>query len=159
LSWGAIEETLYEFQYKQVNAEHWNTELTWDNDIQVSDLELGKTYEARIRATCSANLSSEFSQIIEFVFEGEATELKKEKSIGFNEELAITVYPNPAVSQIDIAAEISEDATYMISTSSGNIIKNGKANEQINVSNLKSGLYIITVQDYSGVKSTKFFKS
>jgi len=40
-----------------------------------------------------------------------------------------------------------------------NIIKKGKANEQINVSNLKSGLYIITVQDYSGIKSTKFFKS
>jgi hypothetical protein len=158
-SWGAVEETLYEVQYKELSNTNWNTELTWDNTMKVSDMEEGKTYQVRLRATCSANLSSEFSEIIEFVFEGVATELKEEDPINFNKELAITVYPNPAVSQIDIAAEISEDATYMISTSSGNVIKNGMANEEINVSNLKSGLYIITVEDYSGVKSTKFFKS
>lgn len=157
-SWGAIEETLYEVQYKEASSTNWNTELTWDNTMKVSDMEQGKTYQVRLRSVCTANLSSEFSEIIEFVFEGSTTEIKEDPII-FNEELAITVYPNPAVSQIDIAAEISEDATYMISTSSGNVIKNGMANEQINVSNLKSGLYIITVQDYSGVKSTKFFKS
>ena len=158
LSWGAVEETLYEFQYKQVDNTDWNVELTWNNDIIVSGLEYGKTYQARLRAVCTANLSSEFGELIEFVFEGSTTEIK-ENLINFNDELTITVYPNPAISMIDIAAELSKDAVYMISTSSGNIIKKGKANEQINVSNLKSGLYIITVQDYSGIKSTKFFKS
>ena len=127
--------------------------------MKLSDLELGKTYQIRLRSVCSTNLSSKFSEIVEFKFKGQETILEEELLVNFNEKLAITVYPNPAVSQIDIAAEISDDAVYMISTSSGNIIKKGRVNEQINVSNLKSGLYIITVQDYAGVKSTKFFKS
>ena len=158
-SWGAVEETLYEVEFKEARNTTWNTELTWDSTMKFSDLEVGKTYQIRLRSVCSSNLSSEFSEIIEFVFNGEATEMEEETPMAFQEELAITVYPNPAVSEIAIAAEISKDATYMISTSSGNIIKKGMANEEINVSNLKSGLYIITVQDYSGVKSTKFFKS
>ncbi|WP_394974269.1 S8 family serine peptidase [uncultured Croceitalea sp.] len=158
-SWGSIQETLYEVQYKEVNNGSWSAELTWDSTMKVSDLEIGKRYQIRLRSVCSTNLSSEFSEVIEFVFKGAETEIEEELPVNFNEELAITVYPNPAVSQIDIAADVSEDAVYMISTSSGNIIKKGKANEKIDVTSLQAGLYIITVQDYAGVKSTKFFKS
>ncbi|WP_350289402.1 S8 family serine peptidase [uncultured Croceitalea sp.] len=158
-SWGAIEETLYEVEFKEAKNTNWNTELTWNSNIEFSDLEEGKTYHIRLRSVCSSNLSSEFSEIIEFVFNGAATQMKKNIPFVFEDELRITIYPNPVVSEITIEAEISDVATYMISTSSGNIIKKGNANEDINVSNLKSGLYIITVQDYSGVKSTKFFKS
>ncbi len=158
-SWGAVEETLYEVQFKEENNSDWNTELTWDSTMHISGLEEGKTYQVRLRSVCSANLSSEFSETIEFVFNGVTTQLIKEAAPIFTDELAISVYPNPAISQINIDAKTSSDAVYMISTSSGNTIKRGKANDQINVSNLKSGLYILTVQDYSGIKSTKFFKS
>lgn len=158
-SWGAIEETLYEVEFKEAKNTNWNTELTWSSHMKFSDLEVGKTYQIRLRSVCSSNLSSEFSKIIEFVFNGVATQMKKDTPLFFEDELTLTIYPNPVVSEMTIEAEISDDAIYMISTSSGNIIKKGKANEDINVSNLKSGLYIITVQDYSGVKSTKFFKS
>jgi hypothetical protein len=158
-SWGSVEETLYEVQFKESTHDSWNTELTWDSSIKVSDLELGKTYQIRLRSVCSTSLSSEFSETIEFVFQGVETKLEEQLPAIPDDKLTIKVFPNPAVSQIEIAAEISDDAVYMISTSSGNIIKRGMVNERINVSNLKSGLYIITVQDYSGIKSTKFFKS
>ena len=158
-SWGAIEETLYEVEFKEKNALHWNTELTWDNSIQLTELEVGKTYQIRLRSVCSENLNSEFSEIIEFIFNGFDTQIKEDNQTNFNDELAIKVYPNPAVSEIAITTETSLDAVYMISSAAGNIIKKGSVNNKIDVSNLKSGLYIITIQDYSGIKSTKFFKS
>ncbi|GMN10164.1 hypothetical protein MTsPCn9_14210 [Croceitalea sp. MTPC9] len=158
-SWGAVEETLYEVQFKEAASSNWETELTWNSAITMSDIQMGKTYEVRLRSICSENMSSEFSETIEFVFNGTNTKIEEVPATIFRDDLAIAVYPNPAVSEIAIAAEVSKDATYMISSSSGNVVKRGKAVEAINVSTLKSGLYIITVQDYSGVKSTKFFKS
>lgn len=157
-TWKAAEETLYEIQYKEKQNTDWNTELTWDSVIKISNLEEGKTYQFRLRSVCSENLSSEFSETIDFVFKGTATKIEKKVSMGFEDDSAITVFPNPAVSEINIVAEISQNATYMISTFSGNVIKTGKANEEINVSNLRSGFYIITVEDDFGIKSTKFFK-
>lgn len=159
ISWSNADETLFEIQYKSFNENNWNSELVWESNFKLSNLEEGVTYEARIRSICTENVVSDFSEEIQFEFNGAETELITYEPFGFDEALQIMVYPNPAVEWMTVEAKLSEDAVYTIVTSSGNIVKRGKPIESINVSDLASGLYVLVVQDHSGMKSSKFYKN
>ncbi len=158
--WNTAEETLFEIQYKEVNEDQWITGHTWNNTWKLPDLNKGSTYSVRLRAVCTENMVSEFSQPIEFTFNGTATaEEEQYESLSIPNELQISLYPNPAVNQITVDGETSKDAVYSIVTTSGNVIKKGALKGVINVSDLSSGLYVMMVQDYSGIKSSKFYKN
>ncbi|WP_350284204.1 S8 family serine peptidase [uncultured Croceitalea sp.] len=157
--WSATDDTLYEFQYKKENAEEWIVETTLDNFIDLSELEIGKKYTVRLRSVCSLNLMSAFTDELQFVFNGSDTEVEMYQTFSFSDELEIQVFPNPATEKISIAANVSNDAVYAITSTSGLTVAKGKVSETINVSDLATGLYIMTVLDLSGVKSTKFFKN
>lgn len=159
ISWSDAEETLFEVQYKASNENNWNSELVWENSFEFSNLEEGVTYEARVRSICTENVVSDFSEEIKFEFNGAETELIIYESFGFDEALEIMLYPNPAVEWLTVDAKLSKDAVYSIVTSSGNIVKKGTPTEAINVSDLASGLYVLVVQDHSGMKSSKFYKN
>mgnify|MGYP001794521574 CR=1 FL=1 len=117
-------------------------------------------YVARIRSICTENMVSDFSDEVRFEFIGPETELLTYRPLGFNEELEVKVYPNPATEWIALEAKLSEDAVYSVITTSGNIVKKGSAiEERINVSDLSSGLYVLVVEDHSGMKSSKFYKN
>lgn len=160
IEWDAMDETLFEFQYKDVNDDTWTTGHTWDNHWNLPDLKMGSTYSMRLRAACTQNMTSEFSEELKFEFNGAATEEEKEYvPHTYASELNLSLYPNPAVNQITVDAEISKDAVYSIVTVSGNIIKKGALKGAVNVADLSSGLYVMMVQDYSGIKSSKFYKN
>lgn len=159
LSWDEAEETLFEVQYKSIDVDGWQNELIWDNTFELTNLEIGKVYEARVRSICTENAVSEFSETIEFEFNGAETELIQNAPMSVPQELNISVYPNPAVDYLNVNAELSKDAEFSIVTTSGNTIKKGKTEGSINVSSLASGLYVLVVQDYGGIKSTKFYKN
>ncbi len=159
ISWTESPETLFEVQYRAYGDDDWNSTLQWENSSVLSNLEQGKYYEARVRSICTENAVSDFSDTIEFEFNGEATELYDYGTLSFNNKLEVSVYPNPAVNEVTVMAELSKDAEFCIVTTSGNIIKKGGINGAINVSSLASGLYVLVVQDYSGIKSTKFYKN
>ncbi|SDQ16414.1 S8 family serine peptidase [Flagellimonas zhangzhouensis] len=159
ISWEGIGETLYEVQFKSIDTDEWNSEMLWESEFTMTDLEVGKVYEARVRSICTENAVSEFSDILEFEFNGEETQIMQNAPLTIPQELNISVYPNPAVSYLNVEAELSQDAQYSIVTTSGNVIKKGKTQGSINVSSLSSGLYVLVVQDYAGIKSTKFYKN
>ena len=159
ISWKEAEETLFEVQYKSVDSDNWENELIWANKFELSNLTAGKVYEARVRSICTENAVSEFSETIEFEFNGEETELIENTPMFIPQELNISVYPNPTVDYLNVNAELSKDAQFSIVTTSGNVIKKGKTQGSINVSSLSAGLYILVVQDYAGIKSTKFYKN
>lgn len=159
LSWAEAEDTLFELQYKAYNEAEWQSELLLENTKNISGLIQGNVYEARLRSICSENALSEFSELIQFEFKGMETALFEYEILGFNEELEIAVFPNPATERITVDAKLTEDAIYSIVTTAGNIIEKGKARGVIDVSSLASGLYVLVVQDHSGLKSTKFYKS
>ena len=159
ISWKEAEETLFEVQYKSVDSDNWENELIWANKFELSNLTAGKVYEARVRSICAENAVSEFSETIEFEFNGEETELIENTPMFIPQELNISVYPNPTVDYLNVNAELSKDAQFSIVTTSGNIIKKGKTQGSINVSSLSAGLYVLVVQDYAGIKSTKFYKN
>ncbi len=159
ISWNEAEETLFEIQYKTIDADNWESELIWENNFELTNLVEGNVYEARVRAICTENVVSEFSETIEFEFNGEETELIQNTAMFIPQELNISVYPNPTVDYLNVEAELSKDAEFSIITTSGNMIKSGKTDGSINVSSLASGLYVLVIQDYAGIKSTKFYKN
>lgn len=158
LNWDFSEETLYEIQYNK-NDGPWLTGHVWENEFNLEDLEIGSTYKVRLRSVCSENMVSDFSEAFEFVFKGAATKELLNELVNYPAEINISLYPNPAVNEIRVAADISKDAVYSIITPSGNVIKKGTLKGAINVSELSSGLYVMMVEDYSGMKSSKFYKN
>ena len=92
-------------------------------------------------------------------FNGTETQIQENKTFDFTDSLGISVYPNPAVNELEIDAELSQDAVYSIVTTSGTIAKKGSAVGKVSVSDLSSGLYVLVVQDYSGIQTTKFYKN
>lgn len=159
ISWKEAEETLFEVQYKSVDMNNWSTELIWENSFEIANLEVGKVYEARVRSICTESVLSEFSETIQFEFNGEETALIANTPMFIPQELNISVYPNPTVDYLNVNAELSKDAEFSIVTTAGNVIKKGKTQGSINVSSLSDGLYVLIVQDYAGIKSTKFYKN
>jgi hypothetical protein len=159
ISWSNANETLFEVQYKAIDKDEWTTELLWDNQFELSNLEVGTVYESQIRAICTENAVSEFSELFQFEFNGENTEAMVYEPLTYAQDFQIQVYPNPAVNYLALQSELSPDAEYSIVTTSGNIIERGKVAGTINVSALASGLYVLVVQDYAGIRSTKFYKN
>lgn len=159
LSWSNADETLFEFQYKSIDSDNWSNELIWENSFNLDLLETGKVYEARVRSICTENAVSEFSETIEFEFNGIETVLIQNTPMYVPQQLSISVYPNPTVDYLNLNGELSKDAEFSIVTTSGNVIKKGKTQGSINVSSISSGLYVLVIQDYSGIKSTKFYKN
>lgn len=159
LSWSNADETLFEFQYKSIDSDNWSNELIWENSFNLDLLETGKVYEARVRSICTENAVSEFSETIEFEFNGIETVLIQNTPMYVPQQLSISVYPNPTVDYLNVNGELSKDAEFSIVSTSGNVIKKGKTQGSINVSSISSGLYVLVIQDYSGIKSTKFYKN
>ncbi|WP_190810534.1 S8 family serine peptidase [Flagellimonas sp. S3867] len=159
VSWTNTEDTFYEVQYKALNETAWQNETIWESNFELPNLKVGTTYQAKVRAICTENITSDFSDDIQFVFKGTETEIFVNEPFSFNEELQISVYPNPATDWLTLDAKLSADAVYSIITTSGNTIQSGGADASIDVSGLASGLYVLVVQDYSGIKSTKFYKN
>ena len=161
MNWSASAEALFEVQYKKESDEEWTVDYTLESTFDVSGLQLNEAYEFRVRAFCTERVASEFSEIETFTFLGEETILDSEEVIEevATKSVAISVYPNPAVDQINIEGEVQENAAFHIVTTTGMMVKAGNAKStSINVSDLSAGLYILSVQDKGEVKSTKFYK-
>jgi len=70
-----------------------------------------------------------------------------------------TIYPNPVKGQyINIRMANKENATYKIANILGQTVQAGNLKSEINVTNLKAGLYIIEVNDGDEILSKKFIK-
>jgi hypothetical protein len=71
---------------------------------------------------------------------------------------AVQVYPNPAVDVLNIT-KVSNNATYAIYNLAGQLISKGKVvNNQVQVSKLAKGVYMITVENDGQTSKVKFLK-
>ena len=159
LEWTSLgSEALYELQIKPDTGDQWVTHTLWEASFALKDLVVGQKYSARVRSVCSQNLSSEFSEEVHFIYDEEATTLQEYGPLSTHDEISIKLFPNPVVDELQVKAELSQYAAYSIVSTNGTILKRGKFEEKINVADLATGLYVLTIHDYTGVKSTKFFK-
>ena len=159
LTWNASEDALYEIQYKEVHQQNWTTEYISINNFSWKGLLLDTTYSFRLRTFCSQNIASEFSEVATFTFSGADTVLETLNALSADSEIPFSVYPNPAVDEIQLNVQTSETSVYRIMSTSGVELKMDSAtNSRINVSDLPSGLYVLQIQDFNVNKSTKFYK-
>lgn len=158
LLWNKNDDTLYEFQYKKGGEELWNTYALWDNTFEVNNLELGERYQVRVRGVCTANLTSDFSEELSFVFNGQNTEMDASSLDSNLEEELLVLYPNPTVDEVKVADDFSKNAQYYVTDMTGFIVKQGKLQTAINVSDLPTGMYVVNVFDLEGSTSGKFIK-
>lgn len=158
-SWEKTIDGLYEVQYKEVNQKQWATDYTDNNNFEWMGLTEGETYSIRIRTFCSQNIASEYSDAVTFTFTGADTVLETFDALNADDELAFTVYPNPAIDEIQIGIKTTETTMYRIVSTCGVEFKMSTVNNsRIDVSDLPSGLYVLQVQDYNFSKSAKFYK-
>jgi len=162
LTWNAVEDALYEVQYRKLTEETWQTSYVSSPSAVFKDLQIDAAYVLRLRTFCSQNIASEYSLEYQFSFLGEATEigpLDTRERLSTESEIKFSIYPNPAVEHINLYNETSETAQYMMVSVSGIALRSGAAkNAKINVADLATGLYIIQVQDGNGKRSAKFYK-
>ena len=159
LTWEVENDALYEVQFKEENQQEWSTEYLTNTSFLWNGLTEEKTYIVRIRTFCSQNVASEYSDPTRFTFLGEETMLIALGTLSLDDEIPFSVYPNPAVDEIQLNMQTSDTAMYRIVSLGGTELKMDSAkNNRINVSDLPSGLYILQLQDFNVSKSTKFYK-
>ncbi|MGC1514291.1 MAG: S8 family serine peptidase [Maribacter sp.] len=159
LAWEGSPEGLYEVHYQEEGRQDWSIAYASDANFAFEGLTEGKMYTSKIRTFCSQNAASEFSETISFVFKGSNTLLDALGTLSLTNEIPFTVYPNPAVNEIQMNLETSDTAMYRIVSTSGLELKVASAKQtRIDVSDLPSGVYVLQVQDRGIEKSTKFYK-
>ncbi len=163
LAWAETPDGLYEVQYRNENEEVWISEMVTSGIKEFKNLILNEDYIVRVRTFCSQNMASEFSMEYKFTFEGTDTfvgELDMNQVLNAEGAVDFSVFPNPAVHQINLNMVVGESAMYRIVSASGVELKVGPAkNEPIHVEDLASGLYILQIKDQEVYKSTKFYKN
>ncbi|WP_047246768.1 S8 family serine peptidase [Maribacter thermophilus] len=162
LSWEEMTDALYEVQYRNENEDNWMTDYSTEAFKVLTGLQLNEDYIVRVRTFCSQNVASDYSMEYKFTFEGGETvtgDLGGYQTLSADGTVKFSVYPNPAVDQININSEMSDAAMFRIISSSGTELKRGDVqNNQVDVADLATGLYVIQVQDMGVNKSAKFYK-
>ncbi len=83
------------------------------------------------------------------------------KTLGNEEPLKISTFPNPASSfiQVKMINKGNTDSTYRIINTIGQTVQNGELSaEQIDISNLNSGIYVLEVNDGQKAHKSKLVK-
>ena len=158
--WEEQPETLYEIQTQEVGTEIWDSQLTWENSFAMDSLNIGSSYKLRMRTLCAATLTSEFSETLEFEFKGTETTLKTTATKEAVKSESLTIYPNPAEELIQVNDAIMDHgASYVIASLSGFVVKQGIVSERgINVADLATGVYLLSIGNGQQTKTSKFFK-
>jgi hypothetical protein len=131
--------------------------------VKLQDLTLDKNYEVKVRTNCTASVFSDFSESLNIVFKGIATAASFDlelQELSLVEDLKFSVYPNPTTEKITIKGQLSNRAFYSIVSSNGIIQKKGKAAfNSIDVEDLSSGFYSLTIFEDGEQQSMKFIKN
>ncbi len=163
LEWNSITDAFYEVQYKEKNTADWSILYTDKSNISLGNLKKGNTYEIQVRTYCTENIMSDHSSKATFTFNGEKTDLSTVSALetySSESELQYSIFPNPVAEYINLDGNLSNECSYNIVNIAGVIVKKGIIKEkQINILNLPVGLYILTVNDKKGTKSSKFYKN
>ena len=163
VNWKNTPDSFYEILFKGENDADWNTMFVEENQVKFENLTLGTTYALQVRTNCTENIFSEYSEIKTFLFEGANTNTSFDvelETLSLANKLKFSVHPNPTTEQINIEGELGDNAYYSIVSSTGTMLKKGKANfNAIKVDDLSSGFYSLTIFEDGEQQSMKFIKN
>ena len=67
----------------------------------------------------------------------------------------ILIYPNPAKTSFSISKEANLIEIYTLTGQLVNAVEKIQIDQQVNIDNLQTGIYIIKIVDYNGLSQTK----
>ncbi|WP_452220573.1 M43 family zinc metalloprotease [Lacinutrix salivirga] len=147
-----------------------NTFYTATVTLDASQYNFGSN--SRFRFQCDASANADHIYIDQVTITGlngartlnnvRSNDLQAVGTLDTNDGLGeedFTIYPNPVKgSTLHIKSSNLGEATYRVVNMIGQTILNGTLTSEINVSNLKSGMYFIEVNDGEEVMTKKFIK-
>ncbi len=136
-----------------VSGFHW---VTWDD--QTVDSTNIKRVKIQFRSAWDATLDGTFN--VAYISVGDQTGLTITSTEDEVVSNSLSVYPNPASSAVNVAFEASADAQVALSDLTGSSVAAASASKGINnisldVSNVASGLYILSITTADGVVTRK----
>jgi len=146
----------YHLFYRQVGATGWTKKHVEGEQKKISGLTCNTSYEWKVRSACDGD-NSAFSALQTFT-----TAPCRMDGGSYIDQLEVLVYPNPAGDKATVEIEgfsgeihigISDMMGNTVTAFSQQVTDNGIA---LDISNLPSGIYILTVSDNSGSENIKF---
>jgi Secretion system C-terminal sorting domain/Fibronectin type III domain len=152
LSWNSTGANSYNIRYKTLNTATWTTTTSVTNSKTLTGLLPGTGYEWQVQGVCMSN-----GVIILSAWSA---------SSFFTTNSPLSLSPNPAIDKITITHEStsSQEVTLTIhdflGTAHASLNKSALAGTnqyEVNVSNLKNGIYYIELKDAEGIQTMKFY--
>ncbi|MCU0438636.1 MAG: N-acetylmuramoyl-L-alanine amidase [Raineya sp.] len=117
---------------------------------------VGTSYYWTVRVFSSATGTSDYSPVRKFTVTAAAARIMQNSEFDSKD---LIVYPNPAQDyiQVEVLGDISGKSNIQIIDFQGNVLKSVDADSKkidLDVKNIKDGLYILRVQNSSGIKTT-----
>lgn len=157
LSWNQEAGTATEWtlNYKRADESAWTAVTVTANPYTLSGLTPQTAYQAKIRANCSADSQSDFTDIITFT-----------TPVGIsNYELSrnVTVYPNPVNSTLNVLNRnlniaVKDAGVYDIYGKKIIDFSMENSHTTINVSGLSAGVYFVRMMSEKGIIVKQFIK-
>ncbi len=139
--------------YKKASASSWTTISMNAHPTTITDLEVGTTYQAYVKALCDEG-ESEASNTVTFTTEPD----------GVNDyvlENSISLYPNPANKQLTISCADGVMNEVVIYDVYGKTLRTMSVNDNtavLNVSDFAAGMYFVRIVTNDGMATKTFVK-
>ena len=130
---------IWEVWYKSVYSFDWQTRIvTITPAMTIRNIDTNDIYEVKVRTICSAVDTSDFTLTDTIVMRSSSLLSAEQNSIN------ISLYPNPTKGILNITAEKGKiDKLFVLDELSKVVFETDKVEEQIDLSNLSSGIYYI----------------
>ncbi len=147
--WDALENTMWEFQYKQKYAVDWTSLILFTNPQYVlRNLDMETEYMFRVRAICSLADTSYWSNTVNV----RISDL--EDIIDYSK--LVKIYPNPAKDILNIETETNDFSQTKLIDQNGRIVMTwDKLPNNINVSSFPQGNYYLQINTPQGKVNKK----
>ena len=163
LNWDAVTSaTSYDVQIRTLGSSNWQVLNTGSSNITVSGLSNNTTYEWGVRANCGGT-SSDYSATCTFTAGNSGSGACGNNRLGLTEQ-TMSIFPNPASTFLNVEMDFSahEVVALQIVNIYGKVLvtENVAGNTprmQLDVQNLGSGMYFLSVQSKEGVLETHRF--
>ncbi|MCF6184364.1 MAG: T9SS type A sorting domain-containing protein, partial [Bacteroidales bacterium] len=154
LEWNAVSGAVsYEYQYSTTNTfDTFVSNNTANTSASITNLNNNLTYYWRVQASDGTN-TSDWSDVWSFTTESDIS------NIDNIPENTVKIYPNPASDFIIINQKNNFDV-FIYDINGKLILQQNNSKNRINISNLESGFYVVSVKNKNGdIKRSIFIKN
>ncbi len=153
ITWNAVSGATYVLQYRVRGTSTWTSLPVNSMSVTLTGLSRSTNYSIRISSVCPPGISSGYSSNVRFTTTSSATRIATASVSG-----AIEIYPNPVENYLQFSVPTGSLKGVKVYSISGSELKNVVLQaDGIDVSKLKAGMYMISIQTTDGSMIRKKF--